>query len=262
MNSLKNLTTVQWIGIVLGINGVLNGFTPQFTALFGPTAVAYIQLLTGIGSGVMGVVVTVLTGQTAQIQNVLNMPGVEKISVNGQANAALATLAVDKNVNKIGPTPAAETTVAATAAKAAAMLVVFVLASLLFAPSAFAQTAPAPSSSASPSPVLSAVQAQIYSSLNVIIGFAGGIVVADLNAAIADAQAQVPPNAQAIACWTAIGKIPVTSIPTGAGAAYIKQKFLDLQSLYMPLNLNCGSVAPLFLKEYNQFMSLAASQNF
>lgn len=101
----------------------------------------------------------------------------------------------------------------------------------------------------------------IYSALNNIIGFVGGLVQADLNAAIADAQAQTPPNAAAIACWSSIAKIPQTSIPTGAGLAYLKQRFLDLQSLYQPLNLNCGSVAPLFLKQYNQFMALAAAQN-
>lgn len=124
---------------------------------------------------------------------------------------------------------------------------------ILFSHDARAQT-PAPS------PVLSALT-PIYASLNSIIGFASGFITADINAAIADAQTQTPPNAQAIACWSAIGKIPVGTIPTGAGLAYVKQRFLDLQSLYMPLNLNCGSVAPLFLKEYNQFMSMAASQN-
>lgn len=119
-----------------------------------------------------------------------------------------------------------------------------------------AQTATSPASSQ-----LTAAQAQIYSALNTVIGFVGGFIQADLNAAIADAQAQSPPNTQAIACWQAIAKIPVTSVPNGAGLAYLKQRFLDLQGLYMPLNLNCGSVAPLFLKQYNQFMSLAASQN-
>lgn len=108
---------------------------------------------------------------------------------------------------------------------------------------------------------LSAAEAQLYSALNTIVGFVGGFVQADLNAAIADAQSQTPPNAQATACWKAIAQIPVTTIPTGAGLAYLKQRFLDLQGLYTPLNSNCGSVAPLFLKGYNQFMSLAASQN-
>lgn len=131
-----------------------------------------------------------------------------------------------------------------------ALLIAFLLCS--HTTDARAQTAPS---------VLSAAETQLYASLNVVFGFVGGFLSADLNAAIADAQAQTPPNTQAVACWQAIGKIPVSSIPTGAGLAYLKQRFLDLQSLYMPLNLNCGSVAPLFLKEYNQFMSLAAAQN-
>lgn len=108
---------------------------------------------------------------------------------------------------------------------------------------------------------LTTAQTQIYTALNSIVGFVGGFVQADLNAAIADAQIQTPPNTQAVACWQAISKIPVTSIPSGAGLAYLKQRYLDLQGLYVPLNSNCGSIAPLFLKAYNQFMSLAASQN-
>lgn len=108
---------------------------------------------------------------------------------------------------------------------------------------------------------LTSAETQLYAALNTIIGFVGGFVQADLQAAIADAQAQTPPNTQAAACWQAIAKIPVTTIPTGAGLAFLKQKFIDLQMLYVPLNTNCGSIAPLFLKGYNQFMSLAASQN-
>jgi hypothetical protein len=140
----------------------------------------------------------------------------------------------------------------------AAIVLAVAMSFLSLPPGARAQTA---STTIQPNPGLTVAENQVYAALNSIVGFAGGFVQADLNAAIADAQAQVPPNAQAVSCWQAIAKIPVTAIPTGAGLAYLKQKFLDLQSLYMPLNLNCGSVAPLFLKEYNQFMSMAASQN-
>lgn len=56
-----------------------------------------------------------LSTQTAQVKDVLAMPGIEKINVNAQASTALATLAVDQTVNKIGPTPAAAQQVEATA---------------------------------------------------------------------------------------------------------------------------------------------------
>jgi hypothetical protein len=274
MDTLKNLTMMQWIGISIGLNSLFMGATPQLTVLFGVNAVPYIVAIATLGNGALGVFVTVIGGQAAMvsramssasgqdalIRSVLSMPGVENMAVNGKAGAALATLAVDQTVEKISPTPAAMdkvTAIAAIAKAAAVVLVAVILSTMAFAPTpALAQTS-APQANA----VLTAAQTQVYAALNSIVGFAGGFVQADLNAAIADAQAQTPPNAQAVSCWQAIAKIPVTAIPTGAGLAYLKQKFLDLQSLYMPLNLNCGSVAPLFLKEYNQFMSMAASQN-
>lgn len=140
-----------------------------------------------------------------------------------------------------------------TAAKIVGCLA-FVIMAMAWTQPVFAQATPT-------APALNPAITQIYTVLNNILGFAGGFVQADLNAAIADAQAQTPPNTQAVSCWQAIAKIPPTAIPAGAALAYLKQRFLDLQGLYMPLNLNCGSVAPLFLKEYNQFMSLAAAQN-
>ncbi len=121
---------------------------------------------------------------------------------------------------------------------------------------------PAPSyAQTTPPAALTAVEQQVTTALNQIIGFVGGIAQADLSAAIADAQGQTPPNAVAVACWQTLAKIPQTQIPAGAGLAYLKQKFLDMQGLYAPMNSNCGSVAPLALKFYNQFMAQAAALN-
>jgi hypothetical protein len=119
MESLKNLTLVQWIGIMVGLNSLLMGATPQLTVLFGTAAVPYIIAVATLGNGALGVFVTVIGGQSAQVRNVLAMPGVEKIDVNGQANGTLATLAVDPTQNKIAPTPAAMQQVTATAKSAA-----------------------------------------------------------------------------------------------------------------------------------------------
>lgn len=120
METLKNLTLVQWIGIMVGLNSLLMGATPQLTVLFGTAAVPYIIAVATLGNGALGVFVTVVGGMPSQVRNVLAMPGVDKIAVNGQANAELATLAVDPSVNKIAPTDAARATVTARAAKAAA----------------------------------------------------------------------------------------------------------------------------------------------
>lgn len=119
MEVLKNLTVMQWIGIILGVNGLLASSAPQLTVLFGAAAIPYIQAVATLGSGFLGVVIAVIGGPGSQIRNVLAMPGVEKISVNGQANATLATIAVDPSIDKIGPTAAAQDKVQATARAAA-----------------------------------------------------------------------------------------------------------------------------------------------
>jgi hypothetical protein len=142
METLKNLTLMQWIGIAIGLNSLFMGATPQLTVLFGANAVPYIVALATLGNGALGVFVTVIGGQSAQIRNVLAMPGVEKIDVNGQANSALATLAVDPNQNKIGPTPAAMDKVVATA-KAAAVVLLAIALSAISAPASFAAAKPA-----------------------------------------------------------------------------------------------------------------------
>jgi hypothetical protein len=118
METLKNLTLVQWIGIMVGLNSLLMGATPQLTVLLGAAAVPYIIAIATLGNGALGVFVTVVGGQSTQVRNVLAMPGVEKIAVNGQANAALASIAVDPGQNKISPTPSAMAKVTETASRA------------------------------------------------------------------------------------------------------------------------------------------------
>lgn len=115
METLKNMTLVQWIGIVIGLNSLLLGATPQLTVLFGAVAVPYIGAVAALGNGALGVFVTVIGGQGSQVRNVLAMPGVERIAVNEQANSTLASIAVDQTQNKIAPTPQAQAAVAKTA---------------------------------------------------------------------------------------------------------------------------------------------------
>lgn len=110
------LTPLQVIGIVLVINGALIGSAAQLTDLFGPLTAKYIISIASLGNSIFGGIVTLISGQSSQIKNVLAMPGVENITVNRQANAALAAIAVDPGQNKIAPTPEAQRTVNATAA--------------------------------------------------------------------------------------------------------------------------------------------------
>jgi hypothetical protein len=115
MQTLKNLTILQWIGIVLGLNSLFMSSTPQLTVLFGANAVPYIIALATLGNGALGVFITVIGGQGTQLRNVLAMPGVEKIDVNDRASPTLAAIAIDPAQDKIAPTPAAMATVTATA---------------------------------------------------------------------------------------------------------------------------------------------------
>ena len=118
---MGNLTTVQKIGLAIGVLGFLATAGTQLTDIFAPFGslapliVKEIVSLSGLISGVLGIVLAFLTGQANAVKAVQAMPGVEKILVNEQANATLATLAVDTTQNKIEPTPAAASAVQATA---------------------------------------------------------------------------------------------------------------------------------------------------
>lgn len=113
-----NLTRNQIIAIVIAVLGVLMASTSQLTDLIGPQATKWVQSLAGITNSVLASVLAVITGQSGIIRDAQAMPGVEKITINSQANSTLATLAVDPKQDKIEATPQAEKAVQATAAAA------------------------------------------------------------------------------------------------------------------------------------------------
>lgn len=124
-----NLTPMQFIGILLVINGALIGSTAQLTDLLGAHMAHIVISVASLGNSVLGGVVTMFTSQGAQTKNViadpqaqesivkavLNMPGVQHIDVNSNANSTLAAIAIDPNVDKIAPTPASQQQVTAIA---------------------------------------------------------------------------------------------------------------------------------------------------
>jgi hypothetical protein len=134
METLKNLTPMQWIGIVLLANGVIVGGVNEMTDLVGAVAAKHMVSVAVLGSAFCGGLVTMFGGQTAMvnramstqggqdalIRSVLSMPGVENLDVNAKAGPALAKLAVDQTVDKIAPTLAAMDKVTQTAKNAAA----------------------------------------------------------------------------------------------------------------------------------------------
>lgn len=111
-----NLTTGQWLAILVGVLSALAGATAQLTPVFGATAA---NLAVSVANLAMTVLVTpvlfVITGQSGQLRAVGAMPGVDKIVVNKDANKDLATMAVAQEGNKVEASPEAKDAVAATA---------------------------------------------------------------------------------------------------------------------------------------------------
>lgn len=124
MKFLQTLTTAQKLGLTIALFGFLSGASTQLTdilAPFGsaaPLIVKEIVSLASFGSGILGIVLTFVTGQSSQLAAVQDMPGVEKIVVNTKANATLATMTVDPSNAKIEALPEAKAAVTAIAAAA------------------------------------------------------------------------------------------------------------------------------------------------
>lgn len=118
---MLNLTPLQILGIIVVINGALIGGTAQLTDLLGPSAAHIVVSVCSLGNSILGGLVTVFSGQGAQLKNVAAMPGVEKVLINAAANNTVATLAVSNapEAAKIEATPSAEAAVTKTAKDAA-----------------------------------------------------------------------------------------------------------------------------------------------
>lgn len=114
-----NLTRNQIIAITIALLGVLMASTAQLTDLVGPQMTKWIQSAAGITNSFLAAVLAIITGQGGIIRDASAMPGIEKITVNSEANSTLATIAVDPAQSKVTPTPQAERAVQATAAAAA-----------------------------------------------------------------------------------------------------------------------------------------------
>lgn len=116
-----NLNGKQIFLIIGAVVSVLMIAGPQLTDLFGSTVAKNVSSAAGLVNLMINAVMVALTGnltQDQQVKQVLDMKGVERLRVNADASPALATLAMDPNVNKISPTDEARFVVAATAATA------------------------------------------------------------------------------------------------------------------------------------------------
>ena len=99
-----NLTGKQWLSIVAAIVSALMLATTQLTDIFGPSMAKSIVSVAALANLIINSIVAALTGQGALVRDVAAMPGVERVTVNTQANPVLAQAATDPSQPKIGAT--------------------------------------------------------------------------------------------------------------------------------------------------------------
>jgi len=97
-----NLTGKQIIAIVAAVVSALMLATTQLTDIFGPTVAKNIVSGASLVNLILNSIIAALSGQATLVKDVAAMPGVERVSVNAQANTALATVATDPGQPKIG----------------------------------------------------------------------------------------------------------------------------------------------------------------
>lgn len=112
---MLNIQPKQWFTIVSGFVSTLITSAALLNPLFGETLALKIVAALGIFNLLLSSIQTAFTGQAQLIKDVANMPGVDSIKVNAQANPTLASVAVDPTVDKVAPTRADMDVVAQTA---------------------------------------------------------------------------------------------------------------------------------------------------
>ena len=96
-----NLNGKQIIAIIGAIVSVLMVSTAQLTDLLGAPLAKTLVTVAGLVNMLLQSITVALTTQTAQVKDVLSMPGVESVKVNAAASPALATIAVDATQPKM-----------------------------------------------------------------------------------------------------------------------------------------------------------------
>lgn len=97
-----NLNRNQLLAITIAVLSVTAASTAQLTDLFGAGVAKSIISAAGFLNGILSSVLAVITGQAGMVKDVAAMQGVEKISVNAQANSTLAAVAIDPSQPKVG----------------------------------------------------------------------------------------------------------------------------------------------------------------
>lgn len=100
---MLNIQPKQWLQIIGGSIGGLITAAALFNPIFGEALALKIVAGLGMLNIIINSISTALSGQAALVKDVAAMPGVEKITINAEANPTLAAVAVDPNVDKVAP---------------------------------------------------------------------------------------------------------------------------------------------------------------
>jgi hypothetical protein len=109
------LSLGQVLAVIVAMLSFTAGATAQLDPIVGHSQAVFISSLCSFAAGLLAVPLTILFSQSQQIKAVQNMPGIEKLVVNWQANTALATLATDPAQPKIEVLPSDKAAVDKTA---------------------------------------------------------------------------------------------------------------------------------------------------
>lgn len=110
-----NLTGKQIFGIIGAVLSVITLSTTQLTDLIGPGATKTVVSLAALANTILQSVIVIISGQGSLVTDVQAMPGVEKITINAQANPTLAKLATADENPKIEAAKGAESAVSEAA---------------------------------------------------------------------------------------------------------------------------------------------------
>ena len=95
------LNRKQSLALTIATLSVLMVSTAQLTDLFGASLAKAIVSGAGMLNGILSGWLTVLTSQSETVRDVQDMPGVERIQVNRDANQTLARMALDSENQKV-----------------------------------------------------------------------------------------------------------------------------------------------------------------
>jgi hypothetical protein len=99
---LKDITSLQWLGIIILFNGTLIGGTNYLSDLFFSVAIVKaIVAVASLGNMFLGGLVTMFGSSGGQATTVSRMDGVNPIEITRAANTSLVTAAADPTTNVV-----------------------------------------------------------------------------------------------------------------------------------------------------------------